>query len=61
MTEPEHNFCKAEAKIYAFRKNAEGTVISFIIHPNEVPNELQIAPIGTRVFLAVAEIVDENE
>lgn len=55
----EHSFCQAEAKIYAFRKNAEGTVISFVIHPSEVPDELQVAPIGTRVILAVAEIVDE--
>lgn len=56
----EHSFIKCEALKYAYRQTSKGVVISFLLHPNEVPKELATAPINTRVLLAVAEIIDEQ-
>lgn len=57
----EHSFTKCEAVKYAYRQNKNGIVVSFLLHPSEFSSELAIAPIGTRVLLAVAEIVDESQ
>lgn len=56
----EHNFVQAEALLHGMRKTRQGCVVSFLLHPNEIPQELQLADLGTRVLLAVAEITDEK-
>jgi len=50
-----------EAKKHAFRQTQDGVIISFVLHPQEVPPELALAPLGTRVMLAVAEIGDDEQ
>lgn len=54
----EHSFVRCEAIKTSYRQTKDGMVISFAIHPNDLPPELALAPVGTRVLLAVAEIVD---
>jgi hypothetical protein len=55
---PNHNFVKCEAVKVSYRQNKDGMVVSFAIHPSDLPPELALAPVGTRVLLAVAEIVE---
>lgn len=50
-----------EAKFYAFRKTKEGTIVSFVLHPQEVPDELATANIGARFMLAMVEIGDDEK
>lgn len=49
-----------EAKKHAYRQVQDGVVISFVLHPHEIPPDLASAPLGTRYVLALVEI-DENE
>lgn len=50
-----------EAKFYAFRKTRDGTIVSFVLHPNEVPDGLATANIGARFVLAMVEINDNEQ
>lgn len=50
-----------EAKFYAFRKTKDGTVVSFVLHPQEVPDALATADIGARFMLALVEIGDDEK
>jgi hypothetical protein len=50
-----------EAKLYAFRKTRDGTVVSFVIHPQEIPQGLGDADIGARFVLALVEIGENEE
>lgn len=56
----EHSFTQAEAVFYAMRKTRDGTVVSFVLHPNELSEKLLAAPIGTRLLIAVAEISEDE-
>ena len=49
-----------EAKLYAFRKSRDGTIISFVLHPQEVPAGINSADIGARFMLAMVELADEE-
>lgn len=50
-----------EAKKHALRQTQDGIVVAFVLHPNDVPPSLQLAPLGTRYMLALVEIgEDEN-
>lgn len=57
----EHSFCKAEALLHGMKKTQKGCVVSFLLHHADIPNELLLAELNTRVVLAVAEIVDEAQ
>lgn len=50
-----------EAKLHALRKTQDGIVVSFVLHPQEVPDALNLAPLGTRYMLAFSEIGDDEE
>ncbi len=56
----EHSFTKAEALYYAMRKSKDGIIVSFVIQPADFSLDLAIAPIGTRVLLATAELKDKT-
>ena len=45
-----------EAKKYAYRQTKDGMVVSFVIHPDDVPKEMATAPIGQRYIVACAKI-----
>ncbi len=47
-----------EAKKYAYRQTKDGMVLSFVLHPDDVPKEMATAPIGQRYMLACAQIDD---
>ena len=47
-----------EAKKYAYRQTKDGMVLSFVLHPDDVPKEMATAPIGQRYIVACAQIDD---
>lgn len=48
-----------EAKLHGFRKTQDGIVVSFVLHPQDWPQQLALDPLGTRYMLAVAQIGEE--
>ena len=46
----------AEVKLYAFRKTRDGTVISFVLHPNDTSERLMTADIGDCFVMALVPI-----
>lgn len=51
----------AEAKLHAIRKTQDGVVVSFTLHPQDLPSALMLAPLGTRYVLAFAAIGDDEQ
>lgn len=49
-----------EAKKHAYRQTQDGIVVSFVIHPNDVPESLALAALGTRFMIGFAEIGDDE-
>ena len=54
------NAVHCEAKKHAYRQTQDGVVVSFVLHPQEVPDGLTLAPLGTRFMVALVAI-DDNE
>lgn len=50
-----------EAIKYAYRQTKEGVVVSFVIHPSDIPPALQLSPIGARYVLALVELDDQEQ
>jgi hypothetical protein len=50
-----------EAKKHGLRQTQDGIVVSFVLHPNQVPAALQLAQLGTRYMLALVEIGDDEK
>jgi hypothetical protein len=50
-----------EARKTAYRQTKEGVVVSFVIHPNDVPDSVALAQLGTRYLLALVEIGDDEQ
>ena len=50
-----------EAKKHGYRQTQDGIVISFVLHPEEVPDDLALAALGTRYMIAFARIGDDEE
>ncbi len=50
-----------EARKVSYRQSKEGLVISFVVHPNEMPDSLATAPLGQRYMLALAMIGDDEQ
>jgi hypothetical protein len=50
-----------EAKKIAYRQSRDGLVVSFVIHPNDMPDALAVAPLGQRYMLALAAIGDDEK
>lgn len=53
--------CHCEARKAAYRQSKEGLVVSFVIHPNDMPDALAVAPLGQRYMLALAAIGDDEQ
>ena len=60
-TKARNSASHCEAKLHAFRKTQDGIVVAFVLHPNEVPESVQLAPLGTRYMLALVEIGDDEQ
>ena len=54
------NASHCEAKKHALRQTQDGIVVAFVLHPNDVPPALQLAPLGTRYMLAFVEVGDDE-
>lgn len=50
----------AEVKLYAFRKTRDGTIISFVLHPNDMPDKLATADIGDTFVMALVPIESQK-
>ena len=46
---------------YAYRKTRDGVVISFVVHPHDVPKGLADAPIGSRYIVALVQVGDDEQ
>lgn len=46
---------------YSFRQSKDGIIISFVVHPHEVPASLSTSNIGARYMVALVEIDDNEE
>lgn len=58
---PEIPAVHCEARKVAYRQSREGLVVSFVIHPNDMPDALAVAPLGTRYMLGLCEIGDDEQ
>lgn len=47
------------AKLY-LKQDGRGFVLSILVHPNEVPMDLMMAPINTRYTIAMVEMADDG-
>lgn len=50
-----------EAVKLSYRQTKDGLVVSFAIHPNDMPDDLATAALGTRYMLALAKIGDDEK
>ena len=46
---------------YAYRQSKDGIVVSFVVHPNDVPQQLSTSLIGSRYMVALVEIGDDEQ
>lgn len=46
---------------YAYRQSKDGIVVSFVVHPHEVPASLSTSNIGARYMVALVEIGDDEQ
>tara|TARA_R110002126_G_scaffold3155_11_gene17723 strand:+ start:466 stop:915 length:450 start_codon:yes stop_codon:yes gene_type:complete len=47
-----------EGKKYAYRQTKDGMVVSFVVHPDDMPKEMATAQIGQRYMVVCAQIDD---
>jgi hypothetical protein len=45
---------------YAYRQTKDGVVVSFVVHPNDVPAALSISHIGARYMVALVQLGDDE-
>ena len=50
-----------EARKISYRQSKDGLVVSFVVHPNDMPDALALAPLGQRYMLALAAIGDDEK
>lgn len=59
--EARENAVPCEMVLYAYRKNKEGVVVSFVVHPDDMPSELATARIGSRWVGALVHVGDDEQ
>jgi hypothetical protein len=50
-----------EVRKIAYRQSKDGMVISFVLHPSEVPEDLATAPVGQRYMMVAVRIGDDEQ
>ena len=50
-----------EAKKYAYRQTKDGVVLSFVLHPDDIPPDMAVSAIGSRYMVACVQINDQEE
>lgn len=61
MTDIRDATISCECKKIAYRQTKDGVVVSLLVHPNDVPDALATAPLGTRYMAALVEIGDDEQ
>jgi hypothetical protein len=51
----------SEVKLHALRRSKEGVVVSLVLHPQSVPEQILTAELGTRFMLAWVQIGDDEQ
>jgi hypothetical protein len=46
---------------HAYRQTRDGVVISFVVHPHDVPKGLAEAPLGSRYIVALVQVGDDEQ
>lgn len=59
--EARDNALHCEMVKYAYRQTKDGVVVSFVVHPDDVPAELSCSHIGSRYMVALVEIGDDEK
>lgn len=54
------NAVPCEMVLYAYRKNNQGVVVSFVVHPDDMPDALATARIGSRWVGALVQVNDDE-
>ncbi len=54
------NALPCEMVKYALRQTKDGIVVSFVVHPNDIPAALQTSHIGSRWMAALVQIGDDE-
>jgi len=55
------NAVHCEVRKVAYRQSKDGLVVSFVVHPADMPDALATAPLGQRYMLALAAIGDDEQ
>lgn len=55
------NALPCEMVKYALRQTKDGIVVSFVVHPNDIPAALQTSAIGSRWIAALVQIGDDEK
>lgn len=50
-----------ECKKYAYRQTKDGVVLSFVLHPDDIPPDMAVSAIGSRYMVACVQINDQEE
>lgn len=58
--EARDNALHCEMVKYAYRQTKDGIVVSFVVHPNDIPAALSISHIGARFMVALVQIGDDE-
>lgn len=58
--EARDNALHCEMVKYAYRQTKDGVVVSFVVHPNDIPAELSISHIGARFMVALVQLGDDE-
>ena len=58
--EARDNALPCEMVKYALRQTKEGIVVSFVVHPNDIPAALQVSHIGSRWMAALVQIGEDE-
>lgn len=54
------NAIHCEMVKYAYRQSKDGVVVSFVVHPDEVPAALSTSRIGARYVVALVQVGDDE-
>lgn len=58
--EARDNAIHCEMVKYAYRQSKDGVVVSFVVHPNDIPAALSTSHIGSRYMVALVQVGDDE-
>lgn len=58
--EARDNAIHCEMVKYAYRQSKDGVVVSFVVHPNDIPAALSTSHIGSRYMVVLVQVGDDE-